>query len=174
MSPRMVSHLFPHKLSSSVKETCHCLDTRCEMTEVLKLSFLTPYLEQVSQKTNRKTKKKTDGLPLNVDWWCWYVLSSVRFQTQGLQWHLCQRAKRGWYLLRVPHTLPSRLPGLLWHDYWWRRMDGESVPKYGNILTLFPVTSELFFCFVLFLCTNQQPEPYISIIPSIIFIANLL
>lgn len=58
MSPRMVSHLFPHKLSSSVKETCHCLDTRCEMTEVLKLSFLTPYLEQVSQKTNRKTKKK--------------------------------------------------------------------------------------------------------------------
>lgn len=39
MSPRMVSHLFPHKLSSSVKETCHCLDSRCEMTDLKSEAF---------------------------------------------------------------------------------------------------------------------------------------
>ncbi len=118
----MVSHLFPHKLSSSVKETCHCLDSRCEMTDLKSEAFF--YLERVSQKMEKN--RCSYGLACNVDWWCWHVVSSGRFQTQGLQWHLCQRAKRGWYLLCVPHTLPSRLPGLLWHDYWWRRMDGES------------------------------------------------
>lgn len=52
----MVSHLFPHKLSSSVKETCHCLDSMCKMTDLKSESclFFIRYLEQASQK-NEKT-----------------------------------------------------------------------------------------------------------------------
>lgn len=49
-----------------------------------------------------------------------------RLPSPWLRWSLRQWSERGWHLLRVSCSPSRRLPGLLWHDHRWRRLDGES------------------------------------------------
>lgn len=49
-----------------------------------------------------------------------------RLASPGLRWSVRQWSARGRHLLRVSRPPPCGLPGLLWHDYRRRRLDGES------------------------------------------------
>lgn len=66
---------------------------------------------------------------------CFPQLSPLpRLASPWLRWSVCQRSARGWHLLCVSCSPSRRLPGVLWHDYRRRRLDGESEENTHNIV----------------------------------------